>query len=727
MSYLNNETQYLAKYASFITGQALELVAQLGAENSSGSRLAAEISAYKTYREAVVDTDNSEQNQLDALTVLVNYAPLDPVPIPPTFSAFNPSFIPTPSYIGVHNDLSGLNVGDYQHLTQAQLSKLNNLPTAFTFAGLSGSPNDNAALAAALTSKQATIPTGTTGQFYGWDKTMRAILWSHIGSTPTTLAGYGISASDTLFDSKYLRLISPLTGLGSGTATPITATDSVLVAFQNLQAQISAGSGITALTGDVTASGTGSVAATIGANRVTNAMLAQVATATFKGRTDGGTGNVQDLSVAQATALLNAFVGDSGSGGTKGMVPAPATGDAAALKFLKADGTWAVPTGAGTVTSVAAAGPTGLITWSAAVTGAGTLTATLDNQSAATVFAGPATGSPATPAFRALVATDIPNIAITQVTGLSSALINKLGTALDSAKIFVGNGSNAASPVLMSGDATMANTGAITISANAVTFAKFQQIDTLALASDPKLLGRWSAGLGNIQEVTLDPTTMAMSPLGVLSAIAGGTGDVVGPGSATDNAIARFDGTTGKLIQNSTVAVSDTGQIQGITLLSINGATSGFTTLVADPISGFSALTLPTGTDTLVGLAATQTLTNKTLTAPVINVGSDATGDIYYRNAGGLFTRLPVGSDGDVLTLASGIPSWAASGGGSTANQSFTSQTSITVTHNRGYYPLAQVIDNSGNLLSPTSVVHASTNAFTVTLSSSTTGNIIYA
>ena len=37
------------------------------------------------------------------------------------------------------------------------------------------------------------------------------------------------------------------------------------------------------------------------------------------------------------------------------------------------------------------------------------------------------------------------------------------------------------------------------------------------------------------------------------------TGDVVGPASSTDNAIARFDGTTGKLVQNSTATVSDTG------------------------------------------------------------------------------------------------------------------------------------------------------------------------
>lgn len=40
------------------------------------------------------------------------------------------------------------------------------------------------------------------------------------------------------------------------------------------------------------------------------------------------------------------------------------------------------------------------------------------------------------------------------------------------------------------------------------------------------------------------------------------TGDVVGPGSATDNAVARFDGTTGKLIQNtSALTIADTGAI----------------------------------------------------------------------------------------------------------------------------------------------------------------------
>lgn len=44
-------------------------------------------------------------------------------------------------------------------------------------------------------------------------------------------------------------------------------------------------------------------------------------------------------------------------------------------------------------------------------------------------------------------------------------------------------------------------------------------------------------------------------------ATAGGAGDTVGPASATDNAIVRFDGTTGKLLQNSVPTISDTGDI----------------------------------------------------------------------------------------------------------------------------------------------------------------------
>lgn len=101
------------------------------------------------------------------------------------------------------------------------------------------------------------------------------------------------------------------------------------------------------LSGDVTGSGATGITATIANDAVTNAKMANMAANTLKGNNTGSTADPVDLTATQATAMLNNFVGDSGSGGTKGLVPAPASGDASAGKFLNADGTWAVPPGTG--------------------------------------------------------------------------------------------------------------------------------------------------------------------------------------------------------------------------------------------------------------------------------------------------------------------------------------------------------------------------------------------
>jgi hypothetical protein len=50
-------------------------------------------------------------------------------------------------------------------------------------------------------------------------------------------------------------------------------------------------------------------------------------------------------------------------------------------------------------------------------------------------------------------------------------------------------------------------------------------------------------------------------------------GDVVGPSSATDNAVARYDTTTGKLIQNSLVLIGDTGNVTGVNALTAESLT----------------------------------------------------------------------------------------------------------------------------------------------------------
>lgn len=55
--------------------------------------------------------------------------------------------------------------------------------------------------------------------------------------------------------------------------------------------------------------------------------------------------------------------------------------------------------------------------------------------------------------------------------------------------------------------------------------------------------------------------------------IGGGSssGDVVGPASATDNAIVRYDGTTGKVIKNSVVTIDDDGNILGSDSIQFSG------------------------------------------------------------------------------------------------------------------------------------------------------------
>jgi hypothetical protein len=171
------------------------------------------------------------------------------------------------------------------------------------------------------------------------------------GGTVDSITSFGIRSSGADFD---LQMLSSevLTGnralswvLGDAARTITLGGNPTLNG--GTHSGTNTGDQTITLTGDITGSGTGSFATTIGANKVTLGMMAQVATATFLGRTTAGTGNVEALTAAQATALLNAMVGDSGSGGTKGLVPAPGAGDAAGGKFLKADGTYAVPPGSG--------------------------------------------------------------------------------------------------------------------------------------------------------------------------------------------------------------------------------------------------------------------------------------------------------------------------------------------------------------------------------------------
>jgi hypothetical protein len=103
--------------------------------------------------------------------------------------------------------------------------------------------------------------------------------------------------------------------------------------------------------------------------------------------------------------------------------------------------------------------------------------------------------------------------------------------------------------------------------------------------TDARARASVSAGTGISYNSTTGVITNSSPSLG---------GDVVGPSSATDNAVARYDSTTGKLLQNSVVTVGDTGAVSGVTTLA--ASTSVTTPIVQATNSAGLALRNSAGT-----------------------------------------------------------------------------------------------------------------------------------
>ena len=85
----------------------------------------------------------------------------------------------------------------------------------------------------------------------------------------------------------------------------------------------------------------------------------------------------------------------------------------------------------------------------------------------------------------------------------------------------------------------------------------------MALKTDQVVIdtrdGNISIRTSDTGELTFEDSVLGERTLSQLGGA--GTGDVTGPASATNSAVCRYDGTTGKSIKNSTVTVSDTGAV----------------------------------------------------------------------------------------------------------------------------------------------------------------------
>ena len=177
------------------------------------------------------------------------------------------------------------------------------------------------------------------------------------------------------------------------------------------------------------------------------------------------------------------------------------------------------------------------------------------------------------------------------------------------------------------------NTGASTLNVNGGGTKNITFQDASALSSG-------TIAANAIVDVMYDGTQFLL-----MNDPAGATGgDVVGPASATDNAIVRFDGATGKLVQNSVVTIADsTGDISGVGTL--NATTLDATNIEVTNIKakdGTAAASIADSTGVI------------SVTANPVLSGGTANGVLYLNGSKVLTTGSEFSYNGAVFQVGSG-------------------------------------------------------------------------
>jgi hypothetical protein len=239
--------------------------------------------------------------------------------------------------------------------------------------------------------------------------------------------------------------------------------------------------------------------------------------------------------------------------------------------------------------------------------------------------------------------------------GSTTINTSPVGATLADAKILVGDASNTAQPVNMSGDVTIDNTGATTIGASKITTTKIADanVTNAKLANSSITINGTSVALGGSTTINTSPIGATLADAKILVGDASNTaqpvnmsGDVtidntgattIGASKITTTKIADAAVTDAKIVGvnatkiNGTVLVNQGGT--GATSLTgyvVGNGTSPFTTVSSIPVGDISGAvksvngTLPTNGNVAIsfGTVRTGTLANRPVSA-------GTNGDIY--------------------------------------------------------------------------------------------------
>lgn len=137
--------------------------------------------------------------------------------------------------------------------------------------------------------------------------------------------------------------------------------------------------------------------------------------------------------------------------------------------------------------------------------------------------------------------------------------------------------------------------------------------------------------------------------------------------SSTDNALVRWDGTSGNAVQNSNATLSDAGALSLASTISasnFSGSSSGTNTgdVTIGTANGLSllgqAISLALSSGSTTGALSSSDWT--TFNGKLSNVLT-TTGDLIYSSSGSTASRLPIGTEGYVLKVSGGLPAWIVS------------------------------------------------------------------